>query len=1528
MATMSLQSAYDLARQYLESNRVDQAIGVAHHILEHYPRNLEAHRILGEAYLSGRQFDQAEQNFGFVLASDPENISAHVGLGITYERQGKLDRAVTEFEHALEVRPDMPELRSQLLRLYTDVWGNEGATLRLSRPGLARLYAKGHMLPQAIQEFRSVLDDQPDRLDAWVGLAESLWRDNQIDAAAEVCTQILSNHPHVLKANLLLGYINLAAGDTSGEQYWHTAQQLEPYQGVAHLLFESLPDMGEPDLDLPEWDEALWEEQQALQEEARLAQEPVAVPVAAAEADEDLFGPSWLDDVDRDREAAPASVETGDSRDDDDFLANLLAFTDMDSPSSSMIESGGSDLDTSSGVVPFSPDDLGEPTPPDGLAPAESEGQELEPFSLTELGLSDDEIAELAQPGDALSATDSALETGGEESTPSADAGEEDAAELAPFSLDDLGLSPEEIAALEQPDALAEPGDAEPGAVAPEAQDVNPFSIDSVDAAVRESAVEQPADQPDTTDEPELTPFSLDDLGLSPEEIAGLESATEAAVEQPADQPDVTDEPELTPFSLDDLGLSPEEIAGLESATEAAVEQPADQPDVTDEPDLTPFSLDDLGLSPEEIAGLESATEAAAGSDESALDIGDMVADLEPFSLESLGIDIDGDEADSAAGSLPPSLQPFSLEDTPPPPVVPAIAPIDAEDGEGTGESGGYSWQQPSAKERSDFTRAEDKDVSAENSIFAKLRQRAGDLPQEEETPLPQVSLNEDDEMLGFFANDDDQVSLRDEAETSPAQERFSQGFRLPKDTDETPPAQPEDSADVAPAAEEPELTPFSLEELGLSPDEIAALSDAGADLPAPEAAAESDAPAAEEPELTPFSLEELGLSPDEIAALSDADADLPAPEAAAESDASAIEEPELTPFSLEELGLSPDEIAALNETSNAAATGDTIVPGWSPGEQPALTPFADEIDEPPPAPEPEASAIEQASAEMEPFDLGDIEGGVPQGDQLPADSMDAFDEAIEPFSLDDLGLGDFDTAAIDNATTRELGITEEDLAALDLGDLESIISDQELTGAAPPQSDMEGSTDQPDTGDPDLDRLIVIGRDRGYVELTDIINVVEDPEAEAERIEEMGWTLHRLGIQIRDGDEIIDLDADAEAEVEAGVAGITEYAGFIDTPEEAPAVPLEADEPELTPFSLTDLGLTEDEIAALGLAAEQAEPPPAEPVPTTPESVEPQSLETPAPPTSQPVESAEPELIPFSLEELGLSPEEIAALNAAAEEQTPPQASADTARLEGLDDEELFDFDIVDEQPVERVTSPTRPRPEEPPPAEAPEDTGFEPESLENMDDIWTAAPPEPEPQPAPPAPAEEPVETTPPVAPVPAQAAPSTPTAVSRDDARFARREAARRQRTRDDQRTTTARQRAPQPWPEESQSPARPAAKPGVLRHPAEFLPTGNNILDEYVQQLEDEPDNSMLSMVVGRMCAQVGMSDLMSVVYKRIIKDGHSIDNLIEEVSELIEQIDDPATLKQLHRILGDAYSKQGRFREAMEAYSATFTARPS
>src|SRR5919205_257160 len=233
MASMSLQAAYDQARQWLEGNDLDRAIGLAQHILNYYPDNLEAYRIIGEAYLANRQLGPAQEAFERVLRSDPENIPAHVGLGITYERLGKLDRALPEFEQALEIKPDMAELRSQLLRLYAEAWGSKNAQPRLSRAGLARLYAKGHMLPQAIAEFRQVLADQPGRHDAMVALAEALWRDGQEEDAAELCRDILVERPESLKANLLLGYLLSSAGRPEGERYWQSAWRMDPYQTVA-----------------------------------------------------------------------------------------------------------------------------------------------------------------------------------------------------------------------------------------------------------------------------------------------------------------------------------------------------------------------------------------------------------------------------------------------------------------------------------------------------------------------------------------------------------------------------------------------------------------------------------------------------------------------------------------------------------------------------------------------------------------------------------------------------------------------------------------------------------------------------------------------------------------------------------------------------------------------------------------------------------------------------------------------------------------------------------------------------------------------------------------------------------------------------------------------------------------------------------------------------------------------------------------------------------------------------------------------
>ena len=1352
MATMSLQAAYDQARSYLEANKVEQAIGVAQHILEHFPESLEAHRILGEAYLAGRQFEQAEAAFARVLRADPEDIPAHVGLGITFERQGKLDHAVAEFEQALEVRPDMPELRSQLLRLYTDIWGSEGATLRLSRPGLARLYAKGHMLPQAIQEYRSVIEEQPERFDARVGLAEALWRNQQEQQAAEVCSEILALRPDVLKANLLLGYIKLASGDPDGEPFWRQAQRLDPYQHVARSLFETLPDLPAPNVQIPAWDEARWAERRAREEaERRAAQAAVATAAVAAAEPESELAPAWG--------PAKASVTDQGGFDADDLLASLLA---MEPP---VPTERGVDLDTSSGVVPFSLEDIDGAAPQRATTPAEPE---LEPFSLADLGLSDEEIAQLR-------------------------------AEPEP-------LSPPPAVAL--PATLAE--------------------ADQVEA------VSAPA-------EPELAPFSLEDLGLSPEEIAQLEAAQAAA----------PGEPEPPPFSPNKQELPSREL----SVPGATAEAPAAEE--SDLGEITPFSLDE-------------------------------------FDLNAPGFE-------AGEGELPPSLRPFSIDEPPP-----ATAPSPPEEV----EEGAYSWQQPAAKPQPGFARRQEEETPGQGSIFERLKTRAAALPPQEPEPLRPIS-DEELAQSDYFSHDD--VSLRDEE--SGGQNRFAGGFRLPR----------EDAALIAGAAAltaadrtaeqptappaEPELTPFSLEELGLSPEEIAQL----------EAAQAAAAPPAEqtpaEPELTPFSLEELGLSPEEIAQLEAAQAAAAPPAEPAE--------PELTPFSLEELGLSPEEIAQLEAASRGElplpATGETIVPGWSRGEEPELTPFA--LDEQ--SPEAAASGAELDLSGLKPFSPEDF-GAASQ----PSAPGEALPEDVEPFSFDDLDLGDL--GSFDGQMAgRELGLSAEELEGLDLGQFETIL---------PEHRDARATT--PEQGDAALERLMGLGRRQGYVDLTDIIAVVSDPEAEAERIETIGWALHRAGIQIRDGDEIIDMEeGEAEGDIEA-IAPAPEGAeaevapfsleelglspeeiaalGLTEATAAAPVAP--SAEPELTPFSLEELGLSPEEIAQFEAAQADAAPPaePAEPE-LTPFSLEELGLspeeiaqleaaraaaETPAAPP------VEPELTPFSLEELGLSPEEIAQLEAARAAAETPAAGPATE-----EQADLFDFDLAEAPPVEKVTKRTAPRVEEPPPAVDPADAAFQPEPLDSLDDIWQTPLPPP---PAPPTTPQEPPQEAParrePIA--RPTAAPPAPVA-RRDTAPAPRRESGRLiTRGRDEERFArreAARLREPA---------SRRGGVPLTMRL-SDLTPTGDATLDEYLRQLEGDPENSALALAIGRLCAQTGRADVMVMAYKSLIRAGHDLDLLAEELEGLIDVISDDEVQRHIFRLLGDAYARQGRSRDAIAAYGQAF-----
>ncbi len=1303
MARMSLQTAFDQARQWLETNDLDRAIGMAHHILETYPHCLEAHQMLGEAHLANRQYEEARADFERVLTFDPEHIPALVGLGMTCERLGQLDRAISAFERALEIKPDLPELRSQLLRLYTDAWGSEYAHLRLSRAGLARLYAKGHMLPQAISEFRQVVADQPDRFDSRVALAEVLWRDEQEEEAAEVCRSILAKQSNVLKANLILGYIELAAGNPSGEQFWKTAAAIDPYQSMARALFESLPPVDVPEPTLPEWDETEWFNRQ------------VAAPA------EQLAATRSMESTTPTAVAAPPppppSAPPLSYADSDDFLASLLA------------------IDAAPPVVSH-------------------------PVEEAEVEISSD---------------------------------------TRPFTIEELGLSEAELASL---GALEE----EPSGPAEVSTQVEPVASAATPAESSEVSA--------------MRPFTLDELGLTPDEIAALDSASTAA---PASQPS----------QLEDFDI-----------------------------DAQPFSLDDIDF--------ERGGHAPAAGRDVGSGAGDVPPDLQPFSIEELDIGSMSGQADF--GELPPSLQPFSLEE-PPAPQRPRMAgltpeeagetPIEEED---TFLPRGFSWQQPTQRaEPSFFQSTSAASTPDTGTIFSKLqkqRERAP-LSQAEEPPPPPIAP---DEHLGLFSLDD--VSLRDDESPESGAPSFTAEppveSQPPDDSGQFQAISLEEVESVESAVASGVIQPFSFTDLGLTDEEIAALGlgsapeasaaqtgfgltdeeiaalglDSASEAPA--ARAEMSAPVQEEPPV-------MAASPVEAPVMPPALEPPPRPLEEVESIEDALASGQLQPFSFTDLGLSEEEIAALGlgDLGGAAQSPVSVEPE-------PLTESAPEIE------------MSEASQTPEPFVeplTGGGEAPAPKAAAEPVIEESLGIEELQPFSLTDLGLSEEELAEFDLSDLEEegveydegrLGITEEELAALGTGgDLEWM---PELTPVSePPAAAFEPVEPAPEAigGDDVVDRLIQIGRERGYVDIADIIAAVKDPEAEAARIDEIGRMLHMARIEIRDGDEVIDLDAEY-AEDESPLM-----------PEDAVApAAFEAEEEDLMrPFSLEELGLSDDEIAMLAAAAAGGaeETPPAEESSLTPFSLEESDAadDEIAMIAASSVEEAppaeEPPLTPFSLAELGLSEEEIALLN-----ETAASFSASPSPAAEVETETAAWFDL---EPVVADTE-AAPLPEPPAPdlAEAPTPT-------------ITPAPASSQRIEQPPAP---------PAAPV----SPPAPPAM------------------------------AVKPPPAPSAAPVSPPAPPPAVIHDPSDYPE----LQEYLQMLESDPNNHILRLSIARVGGQVGMTEIAMQHYRRLIKQNALLDEIVDDLTDMIAETSDTNLLRKLHRTLGDAYSRQGRFRDAMREYS--------
>ena len=1511
MARMSLQAAFDQARQWLESNDLDRAIGLSEHILQSYPNNLEAHRLLGEASLANRQLDHAQESFEYILAADPENIPAHVGLGVTLERRGKLEQAVREFEQALEIKPDMPELRSQVLRLYTE-GGIENPQLRLSHAGLARLYAKGQMLPQAVNEFRKVIKNQPDRYDARVALAETLWNNEQEEEATALSRALISERPNLIKPHLLLGYMQLASGEHEGEQHWNKAASFDPYMTIAQSIFEVLPTTEQSNLDLDTWDETAWRKRRAEEQEQIAATRPMEVAQTPVQ-NEFLPGVGFFD-----RTEPRATINPDES---DDFLASLLSLDEPPAASPDIVADNKA-LDT----LATQPASV---IPPAVEPDAELDISSMQPFSLSDLGLSDDELAgldsldsaapavqpatiapEASQTINTVSEDFQALDTldsfdddlpqfslPGEEITPSAastastDQNDEDSNDLdlehvRPFTFSEFGLDDDEIASLQSLETIDDNAsvdvkfpllnDEEEDDFSDLAADLQPFSMDEIEQSgnIPGDFRELPAslqafslDEPTTAGRPRvsgLTPdTNMDDsindddseaggrgfswqqppLKAEPDFVSSLretdpppgsslfhklqQQRQSAPTQEPILTPDATtigENEHLGLFSLDNESLRDDEVIERPKETpftgiaqrEGTARTPAEitpiapvtppsQPPAEegklqgaiDAGDIQPFSLADLGLSEEEIAALGIDNPPSSSSDLNASTQTDLSSEPDSqteqpeLSEEEVDQNTANDDAffnvdslDFSEDDLPDfdfGTAPLETNSSAAASPTPHAEPVEIDNLEDALDSGLIK----------PFSFA---DLGLSDEEIAMLN-----MGESAESAKAQITESQAVNDLDLPDLELPSLDLGESAESAEAQITESQAVNdLDLPDVELPSLDLGEPAATAAPHDDMPTESFTLDDLGLADDQLPSL-DLGE--PAATAAPHDDMPTES------FTLDDLGLADDQLPSLDLGETPVAQESVHAEPEShkfepvgeidtleEAMDSGLIKPFSFADLGLSDEEIAMLTMGEEAKAVD---------------TPEA-EIAQPSADVENIAAEDHQTLAEI--LDLGELpsteddaqlsdtkiaelnlDNPVSSNDQ-DLEGLDfGLEDDLQPFSLSDFGS---DEQPAFNPASTKLGLSDNELSGLDLSDTSSTQSGTVSEGS----------------GDIAADRLLALGRQRGFIDISDIIAAVSNPEEEADRIEMIGQLLHSNNIEIRDGDEVIDMDAEYEEDEEQDQAFVS-------------AEPVSAESPDMTPFSLAELGLSDDEIAMLGLGEG----------------------------TQETITDKTDTLDIDQAEQLNL--DDVTFLDIVEDEQ----ALENDFPVLDLDSAELHDSIT---EPIEALSPTPTLDLAEPETKPDPHDDDIETFSLSDLDIV-------------------------------------SDDPSVTQKLVQEAEQPALIVSRTSD---STTV--------PAEV-SPSQVAASDQSLR-----------LLEQYLARVEQEPENHALRLSVARAGIRLGNIDVGVRNYKQLIKRNAFLEDIVDDLVDMIADNDDIHTLRQLHRTLGDVFSAQGKLIEAMQLYSWT------
>ena len=271
----------DHAQQAFRDGSADQALELAEHVIARYPRHAPARLIRALTAEVRGEFDRALEDLRFVSSAEPLNAQAAAALARIFKQRDDDARAQDEARRVVELVPDVSDNES--LEAALDILGVDADALPITPGVFARIHLRSGWPGTAERYARRALDDEPDRIDIRLTLAEALWQLNRLSLCQEQCTIIFDRANDCVRAAVMLAHVlaergRMAEGqDLLGRAGEIDPEYLEARQMLARLEIHRLvlPDV--PQIDVP----AALRPAEAPQEAAPA---PAASPVEEAPA--------------------------------------------------------------------------------------------------------------------------------------------------------------------------------------------------------------------------------------------------------------------------------------------------------------------------------------------------------------------------------------------------------------------------------------------------------------------------------------------------------------------------------------------------------------------------------------------------------------------------------------------------------------------------------------------------------------------------------------------------------------------------------------------------------------------------------------------------------------------------------------------------------------------------------------------------------------------------------------------------------------------------------------------------------------------------------------------------------------------------------------------------------------------------------------------------------------------------------------------------------------------------------------------